>query len=347
MKNVIVIFCLGLLTVSCSQKKESYKIDGAIPSGYNGKWAYISDYISNETIDSVRVADDKFSFIGLPDTINLVKVWVEDSRMYANAILEAGVIRVDLSKPGIVTGTPLNEKWLKYVEELTKSYNETNSIEELGIKYLLENNNNAIGMSLFNNLFYNLNAEKINSLYPLLGEDLKKNPGIQKIMTANERKINTVVGKMFTDFTIEHGNFDNSPASFSDYVGKGKYVLVDFWASWCGPCIAETPVIAEVYKKYKGSKFEVLSIAVWDKREATLEAITKHNLVWSQIIDAQQIPTDLYGINGIPHIILFGPDGTILARDLRGDNLKAKVEEVIQFYEDYEYYNHLTHRKSY
>jgi thiol-disulfide isomerase/thioredoxin len=106
-------------------------------------------------------------------------------------------------------------------------------------------------------------------------------------------------------------------------------VLVDFWASRCGSCIAENPVIAEVYQKYKGDRFEVLGVAVWDQRDATLKAIREHGVVWPQILDAQSIPTKIYGIEGIPHIILFGPDGTILARDLRGDVLKAKVAEVL------------------
>ncbi|MDR0427937.1 MAG: TlpA family protein disulfide reductase [Dysgonamonadaceae bacterium] len=140
---------------------------------------------------------------------------------------------------------------------------------------------------------------------------------------------NTAEGKMFTDFTIENGNPDGSSASLSDYVGKGKYVLVDFWASWCGPCIRETPVIAEVYEKYKGDKFEVLGVAVWDEKPKTLEAIETHGIVWPQILDASDIPTKRYAIKGIPHIILFAPDGTILYRGLRGDFLKEKVAEVM------------------
>ena len=134
----------------------------------------------------------------------------------------------------------------------------------------------------------------------------------------------------FTDFTIENGNLDGSKVSLSDYVGNGKYLLVDFWASWCAPCIAEIPTLKEVYSKYKGDKFEILGIAVWDKREETLKSLEKHNTTWSQIIDANRIPTELYGIDGIPHIILFGPDGTIVARGLRGDALKAKIAEIMK-----------------
>ena len=133
---------------------------------------------------------------------------------------------------------------------------------------------------------------------------------------------------MFTDFTIEQP--DGTKVSLSDYVGKGKYVLVDFWASWCGPCRGEIPNIKELYDKYHAKGLDVLGVAVWDKPEDTQAAIKELGIVWPQIINAQQIPTELYGIQGIPHIILFAPDGTIVARDLRDEAMKEKVVEVMK-----------------
>ena len=138
----------------------------------------------------------------------------------------------------------------------------------------------------------------------------------------------TAEGAMFTDFTIEQP--DGSKVSLSDYVGKGKYVLVDFWASWCGPCRAEIPNIKELYDKYHSKGLDVFGVAVWDKVEDTQKAIKELGIVWPQIINAQQIPTELYGIQGIPHIILFAPDGTIVARDLREEAIKEKVAEVMK-----------------
>ena len=137
-------------------------------------------------------------------------------------------------------------------------------------------------------------------------------------------------GMMFTDFTITDGNVDGTPVSLSDYVGKGKYVLVDFWASWCGWCRAEFPVLKEVYAKYKDQNFELLGIAVNDDREKTLKAMKEDGVTWPQILNTGKVAMEAYGIAGIPEIILFAPDGKILARGLRGDELKAKVVEVME-----------------
>ena len=154
---------------------------------------------------------------------------------------------------------------------------------------------------------------------------------VKSLVALNDAKQATSEGKMFTDFTVVQDPADSlgSKVSLSDFVGKGKYVLVDFWASWCGPCKAEIPNIAAVYEKYKGEDFDVLSIAVWDDPADTKVSAKEHGVVWNQIINAQQVPTDLYGIEGIPHIILFGPDGTILKRNLRGEDIESAVAEAL------------------
>jgi thiol-disulfide isomerase/thioredoxin len=362
MKKAFFIAAVVLWAASCSQnKQQSFLIEGIMPdSTYNGRWVYMKDYSQPPTtIDSALVIDGKFVFSGQADTTLLVRIQ-PDMRLFANVIREAGTIQVDLSDYKNIGGTPLNETYKTYLleqeefhrrnqekyrkieedykddaEALARRLEEQQklsfrSYDEFNARYFSPNKNNAIGGSIFTVWTYELSPEKIDSLYAELGDGIKQDSSIRQIMDANEKKKQTAEGKMFTDFTIEHGNLDSTAASFSDYIGKGKYVLVDFWASWCGPCIEENPVIAEVYNKYKGDKFDILGVAVWDEREATLNAIRKYNITWPQIIDAEMIPSEIYGLQGIPYIILFGPDGTILARNLRGGAIEAKLTEVLK-----------------
>ena len=167
---------------------------------------------------------------------------------------------------------------------------------------------------------------------PTLRQQIDRRPQMKryarttKLLQALEQKQKTMPGNKFIDFEVKN---DSTVQRFSDYVGRGKYTLVDFWASWCGPCIRETKVIKEILEENKDKNFEVLGVAVWDEPEKTLRAIKAHQLPWPQIINAQSVPTDLYGISGIPCIMLIGPDGTILTRDLQGEELKAAVRAAL------------------
>ena len=142
---------------------------------------------------------------------------------------------------------------------------------------------------------------------------------------AAEKEKATAVGTMFTDFEVE---CDGKTQKLSDFVGKGQYVLVDFWASWCGPCRAEIPNLIDVYNKYKDKNLNVLGVTVSDRVEDSKGAIEELGINYPQIMGEQSgVGAEVYGIMGIPHIILFGPDGTILARDLRGEMIEIAVKQ--------------------
>ena len=199
-------------------------------------------------------------------------------------------------------------------------------------KAISKNADNAVAIAALKDVYYMMDEDELEKLIGTFSDENKQDEFVQKLLGGLNAKRTTKEGEKFVDFTVvqEPENAEASTVKFSDFVGNGKYVLVDFWASWCGPCKGEIPNIKAVYEKYAGEDFDVLSIAVWDKPADTVKAATEHGVVWSQIINAQQIPTDLYGIDGIPHIMLIGPDGTILKRNLRGEGIEAEVAKYVK-----------------
>ena len=359
MKNRNLFFLVAAAAatvVSCNSNPSSYTIDGTVAdSTLNGDMVYLTDMASRDVLDSAVIADNKFQFKGKADTAFVGMLQVP-SFYRMGFIVENGHIAVELGETDKVSGTPLNDEFASFMndidslnqifiakqqeiiakglsdEEASAEWDKVQltfimpEIDKLFSQYFDRNNNNAVGAwTLFN---WDLSPERLDSVINLAGETLKADPLVKVMNQRLEIWKKTAEGQMFTDFTIEQP--DGTKVSLSDYVGKGKYVLVDFWASWCGPCRGEIPNIKELYDKYHAKGLDVLGVAVWDKPEDTQAAIKELGIVWPQIINAQQIPTELYGIQGIPHIILFAPDGTIAARDLRDEAMKEKVAEVMK-----------------
>jgi len=146
-----------------------------------------------------------------------------------------------------------------------------------------------------------------------------------------EAVLATAEGKMFQDFTVVQDPDDpeNSTVKFSDVIGKGKYVLVNFWGTWNEACRNEIPYLREVYDKYKGDDFDVLGVAVNDNPDYSKIAVMEDDMHWPQIFNSELAASNAYGLQDVPYTILFGPDGTILKRDLRGEAIGEAVAQAL------------------
>lgn len=132
-------------------------------------------------------------------------------------------------------------------------------------------------------------------------------------------------GDKMADFS--QTDINGSEVTLASACNGKKYILLDFWASWCGPCRRAMPLLKELYGQYKDKGLEVLGVAVWDEPADSERAARQMQLPWPQIINAQKIPTDLYGIYGIPHLMLIAPDGTIATRGIEGDEMRKAIAD--------------------
>lgn len=333
-------FLLGstavMMLASCSSNKTeglAYTVKAELPET-QAEMAYIINYDTSDKMDSAAIVNGVATFNGTVEAPVLVRLIVEGKRAGSFILQDGEISVVNRHAEGGDLNLVMDEldANLADVDSAFSSLPDSIPFDrnaykaaQKGIydKYFAANADNPVGYYIFLQQAYDMSLDELNAAIDQ-NPDLGQYTRIAKLQSGKVAKAETSEGKPYKDFEVV---YNDSVYRLSNYVGNGKYLLVDFWASWCGPCIRETKVIKEVLEEYGPKGLNVLGVAVWDEPENTLTGIEQHQLPWPQIINSQNIATDLYGIPSIPCLIVIDPDGNIVARDRRGDDLKAFMAE--------------------
>lgn len=360
MKKILFVAMLAALTVGCKQQAGTYTIQGMVQdtTDINGKMAYLVNLADDQKIDSCVVKEGRFTLKGKADSTQIANIVID--YLFAYVIPQEGEINLKLNDYGdyTVSGTALNEQLQAFnsemnivnkdrqtqiggiyadstlsdaekevkAEALSNKYDEVSQV--ISNNYLNANKGNQLGIFALSSMpLYQMPTAKIDSLFNLIPA-AKNFQHLQHIRDTRFKQETIVAGTMFVDFSGVDAN--GKETKLSDYAGKGNYVLVDFWASWCGPCRQSMPALKEIYEKYKEKGLVVLGINVSDEKKSFDISVAELDITWPQIcqFNGNDTATTAYGINSIPTLILFGPDGKMIARKITTGEAKEMLGKI-------------------
>ena len=332
MKNPIISLILLVLPfVGCAQKKTVIEghFNGTAPQQVTvvlpASTGEINSLVSVKNgAFTISLPVDKtvighFTFVGKDDEIS--RPFVSDGSKLRYTIDGEDIPLVSSNRKSL--NYELMAFFDKQSEVRQKVRQDPNSYDELiaFCQKMYENNlDNGLGLLAFRFVIQRQDDDTIEEMIGRFSPEMQTKPILVDCLQMIQTKRATQEGSMFKD--IEATLPDGSVRHLSDYIGHGKYVLVDFWASWCGPCRGETPYLKAAYAKYSGPDFDIVGVTVNDKAKDAKALVDKEKIPWDQLYIEDGRAATIYGFSSIPQIFLFGPDGTLLKREgLRGEGI--------------------------
>jgi peroxiredoxin len=363
-KRILFFFLAIAILASCEKSvKNEFTITGTVDTAYNGN-VYLQKRADGPlvTIDSSNFSDGKFSFKGsvefpevyyltIPGTKSSVPFFAEPSEIIVN------IRTKDINKSKI-SGSVTQAEYDKYLDMLDQfnarireSYQIYNKAREIGDEeksryydslinvldeqrsgfsknYVLENPKSWVSPYIIYRNSYTYEMEDLEKA--LNGFDASLSNSIYTGFMSDFLAIlkRTAVGQIYVPFA--QADSAGQSISVSEYVGT-NYLLVDFWASWCAPCREENPNLVALYNRFHEKGFDIFGVSFDSKRANWLGAVKDDNLTWAHVSELNGWDNSagkLYGIRSIPSNVLINPSGIIIAKNLRGEELKAKLEEL-------------------
>ena len=359
MRKLLLSIVAASMTLAACNAQSGYKVTGTVEGMPDGK-AIIAT-VNGSSLDTLAKADVKngsFEFTGNVSEPTGAYIMVIGQRGAIPFMLENANITVNAGQAGLtVTGSEgqkiydqfmaINASAQQEAMKLQQEYQAANgdqakiqAVQEAYAKLMTDaqaketelikaNPDSYVSTFVIVSSMGQMEYEQLKERYSLLGE--KANASAQgKAIAAQIAKLeSTAIGQIAPNFTITTPEGE----SISLYDIKGKVKLIDFWASWCGPCRGENPHVVEIYKEYHPKGLEIFGVSLDNNKEAWVKAIADDGLVWKHGSDLkgwQSAPAQLYSVSGIPHTVLLDENNKIIAKNLRGDELKQKIAELLK-----------------
>ncbi|MBO4557398.1 MAG: AhpC/TSA family protein [Bacteroidales bacterium] len=327
MRKIFTLILIAAAAISCGSN--TYSVQGSVTPTDDLKdaVALMVNMFTGKT-DTAMIVGGKFAFKGDIDTTALAMITLDKPGAQRVAFVpECRKIAVDLDSAEVTAGR-LTECFNALNEAMGKATDEESFIAAITDAFKA-NKTNGVGLYALSNILHEMESPaELDEYLDGAADFIVNNERVQAARTALQAVDETCAGKPFKEIAGEDAA--GSPLALSDFAGKGKYVLIDFWASWCGPCRREIPNLVAIDKDYAKKGVQVLGINVWDEKEKGLKAVENLGIKYPVIYVADRSATDTYGVQGIPQIILIGPDGTILERNLRGEGIAQAIDKYVK-----------------